>query len=169
MTSSEIKSYISSNSSDKEKYKIWRVINTPNLFIFDGPSTHKTKKVGNLPINTIIEQLDRKGDWILHRKGWSLRFYESEAITYLIPVKEPIWKVINPSGLYTFLDHVSKASKIVWTLQEGDLVRELDTWGEYYDWILTDKGWAIIYTPEENRPFLIPLQMTLQQKASDLE
>jgi len=66
----------------------WKVVNTPGLYIFSGPSTN-SKSLGELKEGAIIEELDYQGDWIKHSKGWSLSYDSAQDLDYLEEVDEP--------------------------------------------------------------------------------
>jgi len=66
----------------------WKVVNTPALYIFTGPSV-TYKRIGSFHPGTIIEEIGSHGDWIKHVHGWSLSYDTALDKDYLVPVQPP--------------------------------------------------------------------------------
>jgi len=66
----------------------WKVINTPALYIFTGPST-TYDKIGEIPEGSILQEISNQGDWIQHAKGWSLSYDSAQDLDYLEVIDAP--------------------------------------------------------------------------------
>jgi len=128
---------------------LWRVNGAVN--IRKKPSL-KSDQIGGLKPNTIIEEFGRDGDWIQHRKGWSLSFANN--VRYITPVNPPsstFWKVLDAVNVRKKAE--TKSAQLV-ALKKGVIVEEL---GKDNAWIKHSKGWSLSYVSAQNKFYMEPI------------
>jgi len=128
---------------------LWRVLIAVN--IRKKPNL-KSDSVGGLKPGTIFEELGREGDWIQHRKGWSLSFTNN--VIYIAPINPPsatFWKVLDTLNVRKHAD--IKSTQLV-TLKKGVILEEL---GKDNAWIKHSKGWSLSYVSSQNKFYLEPI------------
>uniref|UniRef100_A0A0G4HCL6 SH3b domain-containing protein n=1 Tax=Chromera velia CCMP2878 TaxID=1169474 RepID=A0A0G4HCL6_9ALVE len=135
----------------KLKCKTWRVRDAPDA---------KAKEVAVLNAGEEIEELEKKGDWVKHAKGWSM--VKAGGVTALLPVQysskgqeapPPAARASKKRREYLQVDPKLKvetwrvrskpdtSAQQVGLVNAGDVLEVLEKKG---DWIRHHAGWSII-------------------------